>query len=107
MKAAAVAVVAIIAASALVAPVQAQGTFKPSRGTFGPLPAQKTYPPPTFGRPTPPSARAPRIAQPDLGPQTFKPYGVYPKSGGPPSAPKPPGYIDLYGNKKSEHPFLY
>jgi hypothetical protein len=39
-------------------------------------------------------------------PQRFKPYGYYSK-GGSPSAPKPPGYIDLYGTKRSEHPFLY
>ena len=39
-------------------------------------------------------------------PQRFKPYGDYSK-GGSPSAPKPPGYIDLYGTKRSEHPFLY
>jgi len=81
---------------------------------FADAPPSKAFPPLTFGAaPTlGPSThrRSESVSEP---PQTrFKPYGDRSgmAGGGPgayPSAPKPRGYIDIYGDKKSEHPFAF
>ena len=80
----------------------------------GPRPApgaaNRPYTNPYLSPATPYSA--PRRQAPQPEGQRFRPYGDRSGMGGGgpgayPSAPKPKGYIDLYGNKPSEHPFAF
>lgn len=122
MKFASALVVACISSIAL--PAAAQGfSSRPAPNTWGaaapadqrtraPAITPQTFgAPPTYGRANPP--RPAFAAEPSM-PQSsrFRPYGDRSgiARGGPgayPSAPKPRGYIDIYGNKPSEHPFRF
>lgn len=82
------------------------GTFGHQTGTMRPAPTYTpTYTPPPAVRYTPPAYTTPstRSTAP-LGAERFTPYrpqSVYSNRGGAnayPSAPKPPGYINPYGN---------
>lgn len=94
---------------AVMAPMTpSSGTFGQPTGTMRPVPTYApTYAPPPPVRYAPPAATyATPSMQPTrpLGAERFTPYqrqSVYSNRGGVnayPSAPKPPGYINPYGN---------
>ena len=91
----------------------------PPRGSLGSLGAGPRAAPGIANRPytnpyiaPEPTYTSPRRQAPLPEGRGFRPYGDRSgmTGGGPgayPSAPKPRGYIDIYGDKPSEHPFAF